>query len=51
MITIVKNNQLEMYKLGNRFFIVENDGTCIFASSSQVKVKNFFYKTSYSRGL
>lgn len=51
MTTILKNSEIELYKLGNTFFVVENNGDCIFASSSQLKAKNFFNKTCNCRNI
>lgn len=51
MTTILKNSEIELYTLGNTFFVVENNGDCIFASSSQIKAKNFFKKTCEFRNI
>lgn len=49
MTTLLKNSELEMYKGGNTFFVVENNGTCLFTTSSEVKAKNYFKKVSNCR--
>lgn len=51
MTTILKNSEIELYTLGNTFFVIENDGYCIFASSSKVKATNFFNRTSNCRNV
>lgn len=51
MTTILKNSEIELYTLGNTFFVVENNGDCIFSTSSKVKATNFFNKTSNCRNV
>jgi len=51
MTAIIKNSELEVYKSGNTFFVVENNGDCIFTSSSELKAKNFFKRTCNCRNI
>ena len=51
MTTILKNSEIELYTLGNTFFVVENNGDCIFSTSSKTKATNFFNKISNCRNV
>ena len=51
MTTVIKNSELELYKSGSTFFVVENNGDCIFYSSSELKAKNFFKRMCNCRNI